>query len=99
MRDIKHVPTSTITDIKSGLSRQFAFAQFATVPDAKSFYDSNPASIQFKGRYGNDQGGDQNPYVTIAYSREKEERPLPGQGDNDWMCEVVRRHVLRGPVT
>lgn len=76
-----------MADSTSGLSRQFAFAQFATVPDAKSFYDTQPPSIQFLGTYGEDE--EKRPYVTIAYSREKEERALPGQSENDWICNVV----------
>lgn len=80
-----------LTTLTLGLSRQFAFAQFATLTDAQLFYDRTPPSIQFKNIYGDiKEGEDSSPHVTIAYSREKpDERPLPGQGDDDWICEVV----------
>src|SRR5271170_7294778 len=74
-----------------GLSRQFAFAQFAALENARAFLDRYYPGIQLHGVYDPTQTGDgEGAIVRIAYSREKEERDRAGKNEDDWKCEVVR---------
>ena len=73
-----------------GLSRQFAFAQFAALENSRAFLDRYYPSIQLHGVYDSTQTGDgEGSIVRIAYSREKEERDRAGRNEDDWKCEVV----------
>ena len=73
-----------------GLSRQFAFAQFATLENARAFLDRYYPSIQLHGINDSTQTGDgEGAIVRISYSREKEERERAGKNEDDWKCEVV----------
>lgn len=74
----------------TGLSRQFAFAQFKDVPAAKAFLEKHHPSIRFQGSYGVTNSADDDiPPVKIAYSREQHERERPGKGEGDWVCDAV----------
>ncbi|KFY75830.1 hypothetical protein V498_09903 [Pseudogymnoascus sp. VKM F-4517 (FW-2822)] len=77
-----------IRDKRTGQSRQFAFAKFATLRDSKAFIERYYPTIQFRGSYGAPQDGEEGARVRVAYSREKEDRDRPGKGEGDWMCEV-----------
>lgn len=77
-----------IRDKRTGISRQFAFAQFKDIPTAKAFLEKHHPSIQFQGSYGEANSTEDRPYVRLAYSREKDERERPGKAEGDWICEV-----------
>ncbi|KAI9740958.1 MAG: hypothetical protein M1818_004564 [Claussenomyces sp. TS43310] len=78
-----------IKDKKTGLSRQFAFAQFQSLSDAKKFLDQNYPIIQFPGSYESGQAADStSTKVRIAYSREKEDRDRAGKNEDDWKCDT-----------
>ncbi|OBT79315.1 hypothetical protein VF21_01863 [Pseudogymnoascus sp. 05NY08] len=77
-----------IRDKRTGQSRQFAFAKFATLRDSKVFLEMYYPSIQFRGSYGMPQTSEEFAQARLAYSREKEDRDRPGKGEGDWMCEV-----------
>lgn len=83
----------------AGQSRQFAFAQFAALRDARAFVEQYYPSIQLQGSYGAPQAGDENARVRVAYSREKEDRDRPGMGEGDWICEVVGSNSAAGNKT
>lgn len=73
-----------------GLSRQFAFAQFAAIENARKFLDRYYPSIQLYGAYDPSRARDaEGAVVRIAYSREKEERDRAGKNEDDWKCDVV----------
>ncbi|ELR02694.1 hypothetical protein VC83_08435 [Pseudogymnoascus destructans] len=76
-----------IRDKRTGQSRQFAFAKFATLRDSKVFLEMYYPSIQFRGSYGMPQTSEEYAQARLAYSREKEDRDRPGKGEGDWMCE------------
>lgn len=73
-----------------GLSRQFAFAQFKTLSDAKTFLDNYFPSIQLYGLYDQTQTTDTPSHsVRIAYSREKEDRDRAAKSEDEWICDIV----------
>lgn len=73
-----------------GLSRQFGFAQFATMPDASEFLERHYPSISLYGPYDPTQAADtEAAKVRIAFSRDKDDRDRPGKNDDDWNCEIV----------
>ena len=75
----------------TGLSRQFAFAQFAGIPEAKAFLTQYYPTITLYGPYDPNKAlGAEGAKIRIAFSREKDERALPGKSDDDWKCECVR---------
>jgi len=72
------------------LSRQFAFAQFVGVPEARSFLDQYYPAVPLYSAY--DPAATSEPESTkvrVAYSREKDDRSQPGKGEDDWKCDVV----------
>ncbi|RDW61454.1 hypothetical protein BP5796_11346 [Coleophoma crateriformis] len=72
-----------------GLSRQFAFAQFVSVPEAKSFLDQYFPTVPFLGSRGGSQDVSAEPIkVRISFSRERDERDRAGKGEDDWKCDV-----------
>jgi len=81
-----------------GLSRQFAFAQFAALENARAFLDRYYPSIQLYGVYDPTQTENgEGAIVRISYSREREERDRAGKNEDDWKCEVVCfTHDLKG---
>jgi hypothetical protein len=76
--------------LPTGQSRQFAFAQFASIKEAKWFLERYYPSLSLYGTYNPNQGADAEPTkVRVAYSREKDDRDRPGKGDDDWKCDIV----------
>ncbi|KAG9230866.1 hypothetical protein BJ875DRAFT_471033 [Amylocarpus encephaloides] len=74
---------------KTGQSRQFAFAQFASVDDAREFLEHHYPNLTLYGPYDPTQAATAQPAkVRIAYSREREERDKAGKSEEDWKCEV-----------
>lgn len=79
-----------------GLSRQFSFAQFVSVANAKAFLDEYFPAVPFVGSRGGSQNALAEPVkVRISFSRERDERDKPGKGEDDWKCDVVRSYLLR----
>jgi len=75
-----------------GQSRQFAFAQFCAIPEARRFLDRYYPTVPLYGRYDPTQTSIAEPAkVRIAYSRERDDREKAGKSEDDWKCEVVRR--------
>jgi RNA-binding protein 5/10 len=73
-----------------GQSRQFAFAQFIGIPEAKQFLDKYHPTISLYGAFApNNAAASEPTQIRIAYSREKDDREKPGKSDDDWKCEVV----------
>ncbi|TAQ85482.1 hypothetical protein B7494_g6193 [Chlorociboria aeruginascens] len=78
-----------IKDKRTGQSRQFAFAQFGTMPEARNFLEKYYPKISLYGPYDPNQANDAEPSrVRIAFSREKSDRDQPGKSEDDWKCEV-----------
>lgn len=78
-----------IKDKRTGQSRQFAFAQFTGIPEARRFLEKYSPTISLYGAYDpNKASASESTNVRIAYSREKDDRDKPGKGDDDWKCEV-----------
>ncbi|KAH8803290.1 hypothetical protein F5884DRAFT_805025 [Xylogone sp. PMI_703] len=78
-----------IKDKKTGLSRQFAFAQFSTIGEATRFLDRFHPKVGLYGPSHSDQDSSRAPaYVRITFSREREEREPAGRNEDDWMCDV-----------
>jgi RNA-binding protein 5/10 len=74
----------------TGLSRQFAFAQFTTVESAGQFLERHYPIIQLFGPYDPAQANNaEGSKVRIAFSREKEDRDRAGKNEDDWKCDVV----------
>ncbi|KAM3068477.1 hypothetical protein ACMFMF_009294 [Clarireedia jacksonii] len=74
-----------IKDKRTGQSRQFGFAQFYTLPEARRFLEECEPSgtISF---YGSAQA--EPTKVRVAYSREKNDQERPGKNEDDWKCDV-----------
>ncbi|EPE24283.1 RNA-binding, RBD [Glarea lozoyensis ATCC 20868] len=78
-----------IKDKKTGKSRQFAFAQFATIADATRLLERHyPSLTLYDPQEGAQQGTSQPVKVRIAYSRERDDRDKAGYGEDDWKCDV-----------
>ncbi|ESZ91736.1 hypothetical protein SBOR_7887 [Sclerotinia borealis F-4128] len=73
-----------IKDKKTGISRQFAFAQFYTLLEARRFLEKHYPSVSF---YGPLQTSEPTK-VRIAYSREKNDQERTSKHEDDWKCEV-----------
>jgi RNA-binding protein 5/10 len=72
------------------MSRQFAFAQFAALEDARAFLDRYFPSIQLYGAYDTAKSRETAAAVVrISYSREKEDRDRAGTKEDDWKCDIV----------
>jgi RNA-binding protein 5/10 len=72
-----------------GLSRQFAFAQFTGVSEAKQFLEKFYPTVPLYGKYDPSQHSMEPTRARIAYSREKDDRERAGRGEDDWTCHVV----------
>lgn len=73
-----------------GLSRQFAFAQFLAIPEARNFLEQHYPTIPIFGVYDPNQATDtESTKVRIAFSRQKDERDRAGKSEDDWKCDVV----------
>jgi hypothetical protein len=73
-----------------GQSRQFAFAQFIGIPEARRFLEKYYPTVSLYGAYDPNNAAVSEPTkARIAYSREKDDRDKPGKSDDDWKCEVV----------
>jgi hypothetical protein len=70
-----------------GQSRQFAFARFTTISDAKAFLERNYPKIYLYGTSASGQQLNHGAKVRIAFTREREERA--GKSEDDWICKVV----------
>lgn len=78
-----------------GLSRQFAFAQFVGIPEARTFLERYYPTISIPDAYNSSQNTAAGPAkVRLAYSREKDDRDKPGKGEDDWKCEVVGMQLI-----
>ncbi|TVY81410.1 putative RNA-binding protein [Lachnellula suecica] len=78
-----------IKDKRTGLSRQFAFAQFMGISEARHFLEQYYPVVSLYGAYDPKQSADTQPTkVRIAFSRDREDREKPGMGEDDWKCEV-----------
>ena len=74
----------------TGQSRQFAFAQFAGIPEARRFLERYYPTVPLYGAYDPNQASVAEPTkVRIAYSRDKDDRDKAGKSEDDWKCEVV----------
>lgn len=72
------------------MSRQFAFAQFISIENAKAFLEQYHPSIQLYGHHDPSRTRDvEGAIVRISFSREKEERDRAGKNEDDWKCDVV----------
>jgi hypothetical protein len=81
---------TAFTEIYLGQSRQFAFAQFVSIPKARAFLDEYSPTISLDGAYDPSKAmPSDSTKVRIAYSRDKDDRDRPGKGEDDWNCEVV----------
>ena len=76
-----------------GVSRQFAFCRFATIPNSTAFMERNYPSIYLNSS----ESGSQVAYnregevkVRIAFSRERDDRDRPSRGEEEWKCRAVR---------
>jgi hypothetical protein len=80
--------SGSISDRCPGVSRQFAFAQFSGIPEARQFLESYYPTISLYGAYDPTQSASTQPAkVRIAFSRD--DRDKSGKGEDDWKCEVV----------
>ncbi|KAH6671756.1 hypothetical protein B0J14DRAFT_80316 [Halenospora varia] len=78
-----------IKDKRTGQSRQFAFAQFVGIPEARRFLEEHYPTLSLYGSYDPGQSAPTQPSkVRIAYSRERDDRDKAGKGEDDWKCEV-----------
>jgi hypothetical protein len=89
-----------LTVDSAGQSRQFAFAQFAGIPEARRFLDKYYPYVSLYGAYDPSRTKDMGATkVRIAFSRDKDDRDKPGKSEDDWKCEVVcftsRLHSVR----
>jgi hypothetical protein len=66
--------------MRTGISRQFGFLQFADLNHSTTFLERNYPSIKLC-----DQNGE-SASLNVAYSREREDRP---REDADWICGNV----------
>ncbi|PQE05955.1 hypothetical protein CJF30_00004900 [Rutstroemia sp. NJR-2017a BBW] len=66
-------------------SRQFGFAQFYTLPEARRFLEECEPSGTVT-LYGSAQA--EPTKVRVAYSREKNDQERPGKNEDDWKCDV-----------
>ena len=74
----------------SGQSRQFAFAQFIGIPEARRFLNKHYPYVSLYGAYDPGRSKDtEATKVRIAFSRDKDDRDKPGKSEEDWKCEVV----------
>jgi RNA-binding protein 5/10 len=74
----------------AGQSRQFAFAQFVGIPEARRFLEKYYPYISLYGAYDPSRSKDtEGSKVRIAFSRDKDDRDKPGKSEDDWKCEVV----------
>jgi hypothetical protein len=79
-----------------GISRQFAFAQFIAVRDARRFLENNYPNVSLYGPYDSSNAKDaEATKVRIAYSRERDDRDKPGKNEDDWKCEIVSFRCLQ----
>ncbi|PQE31752.1 hypothetical protein CJF32_00005072 [Rutstroemia sp. NJR-2017a WRK4] len=74
-----------IKDKRTGQSRQFGFAQFYTLPEARRFLEECEPSGTVT-LYGSAQA--EPTKVRVAYSREKNDQERPGKNEDDWKCDV-----------
>ncbi|KAF4632507.1 hypothetical protein G7Y89_g5618 [Cudoniella acicularis] len=78
-----------IKDKRTGQSRQFAFAQFVGIPEARRFLEEHYPTLALYGAYDPSQSAPAQPAkVRIAYNRERDDRDKAGKGEDDWKCEV-----------
>ena len=76
--------------ISTGQSRQFAFAQFVGIPEARRFLETYYPYISLFGAHNLSRSEDtEGPKVRLAFSRDKDDRDKPGKNGDDWKCEVV----------
>jgi hypothetical protein len=81
---------ASLTSVFEGQSRQFAFAQFVGIPEARRFLDKFYPYISLYGAYNPSRSRDtEATKVHIAFSRDKDDRDKPGKAEDDWKCEVV----------
>ena len=73
-----------------GQSRQFAFAQFVGIPEARRFLEKYYPYVSLHGAYRPSWPKDTDASkVRVAFSRDRDDRDKPGQSEDDWKCEVV----------
>ncbi|PVH74064.1 hypothetical protein DL98DRAFT_40706 [Cadophora sp. DSE1049] len=78
-----------IKDKRTGQSKGFAFAQFASIPEARRFLDRYYPTVPLYGVYDPTQSGPAEPTnVRIAFGRERDDREKAGRGEDDWKCDV-----------
>ena len=81
---------STLAYTTLGQSRQFAFAQFATIADATRLLERHYPSLPLENPHDRSQQEPSQPVrVRIAYSRDRDDREKAGHGEDDWKCDVV----------
>lgn len=74
----------------AGQSRQFAFAQFVGIPEARRFVEKYYPYVSLYGTYSPSRSKEtEATKVRIAFSRDKDDRDRPGKSEDDWKCEVV----------
>lgn len=74
----------------TGMSRQFAFAQFVGIPEARSFLNQYYPVVSLYGAFDPTATSEPDPTkVRVAFSREKDDRAQPGKSEDDWKCDVV----------
>ncbi|KAG0650519.1 putative RNA-binding [Hyphodiscus hymeniophilus] len=79
-----------IKDKRTGQSRQFAFAQFVGIPEARRFLERYYPYVSLYGAYKPSRSEDtEATKVRIAFSRDKDDRDKPGKSEEDWKCEVL----------
>ncbi|TVY23135.1 putative RNA-binding protein [Lachnellula hyalina] len=75
-----------IKDKRTGVSRQFAFAQFVGILEARRFLEQYYPTVALYGAYPNQATSTQPAQVRIAFSRD--DRDKSGKSEDDWRCEV-----------
>ncbi|TVY43698.1 putative RNA-binding protein [Lachnellula occidentalis] len=75
-----------IKDKRTGVSRQFAFAQFVGIPEARRFLEQYYPTVALYGAYLNQSTTTQPAQIRIAFSRD--DRDKSGKSEDDWRCEV-----------
>lgn len=92
----KHLLTSTGSSVSEpvlirdlGISRQFAFVHFYSVPDARAFLEQHYPTLNL---------GHSADRCRIAFSRERENDDRRGrrrdEGEEEWKCRVVSIPIL-----
>ncbi|TVY36554.1 putative RNA-binding protein [Lachnellula subtilissima] len=71
---------------EDGVSRQFAFAQFVGISEARRFLEQYYPTVALYGAYPNQATSTQPAQVRIAFSRD--DRDKSGKSEDDWRCEV-----------